>query len=67
MQISLVRISLLPFLKTFHKYLADVFLGLSISLLQFLCYKQNKEKNHSNEIISPKNALAKYLANANFG
>jgi hypothetical protein len=36
-------------------------LGLNISLLGFLCFKQNIEK------ISPKNALAKYLANANFG
>ena len=35
MRISLVRISLLPFFKTFHKYLVYAFLGLFISLLQF--------------------------------
>ena len=44
MQILLVQISLLQFFKTFHKYLAYAFLGLFISLLQFLCYKQNIEK-----------------------
>ena len=31
-----MRISLLRFFKTFQKYLAYVFLGLFISLLQFL-------------------------------
>ena len=36
MQISLVRISLLWFFKTFQKYLAYAFLGLFISLLRFL-------------------------------
>ena len=35
MRISLVRISLLRFFKTFHKYLAYAFLGLFISLLRF--------------------------------
>ena len=40
----LMRISLVPFFKTFHKYLAYAFLGLFISLLRFLCYKQNVEK-----------------------
>jgi hypothetical protein len=44
MRISLARISLWQSFKTFHKYLAYVFLGLFISLLQFLCYKQNIEK-----------------------
>ena len=32
------------FFKTFKKYLADAFFGLSISLLRFLCYVQNIEK-----------------------
>ena len=36
MRISLVRISLLRFFKTFQKYLAYAFLGLLISLLGFL-------------------------------
>ena len=36
MRISLVRISLLGFFKTFQKHLAYAFLGLLISLLQFL-------------------------------
>ena len=44
MEISLVRISLLQFFKTFHIYLAYVFLGLFISLLRFLCYKRDTEK-----------------------
>jgi hypothetical protein len=35
MQISLVRISLLRFFKTFHKYLPYANLGLFISLVQF--------------------------------
>jgi hypothetical protein len=37
MRISLVRISLLRFFKTFQIYLAYAFLGLFISLLRFLC------------------------------
>ena len=44
MRISLVRISLLRFFKTFYKYLAYAFLELFISLLRVLCYKQNIEK-----------------------
>ena len=44
MQISLLRFSLLWFFKTFQKYLAYAFFGLIISLLRFLCYKQNIEK-----------------------
>ena len=36
MRISLVRISLLRFVKTFQKYLAYAFLGLFISLMQIL-------------------------------
>ena len=36
MQISLVQISLVQFFKTFQKYLAYAYLGLFISLLQFL-------------------------------
>ena len=36
MQISLVQITLLQFFKTFQKYLDYEFLGLFISLLQFL-------------------------------
>ena len=36
MRISLVRISLLRFFKTFQTYLAYAFLGLFISLLLFL-------------------------------
>ena len=67
MRISLLRISLLAFFKTFQKYLAYAFFGLIISLLQSLCYKLYIEKKRSNEKISPKNALAKYLAQANFG
>ena len=63
----LMRISLLQLFKTFQKCLAYTFFGLIISLLQFLCYKQNLEKKCSNEIISAKNALAKYLGNAKFG
>ena len=39
MRISLVRISLLRFFKTFQKYLAYAFLGLFISLLRFLLAK----------------------------
>ena len=35
MRISLVQISLLPFFKTFHRYLAYAFLGLFISLSHF--------------------------------
>ena len=35
MQISLVRISLLRFFKTFHKYLLYANFGLIISLVQF--------------------------------
>ena len=35
MQISLVRISLLRFFKTFHKYLPYANFGLFISLVQF--------------------------------
>ena len=34
-----------PLKKTFQKYLAYAFLWQIISLLQFLCYKQNIEKN----------------------
>ena len=65
MRISLLQISLLQFFKTFQKYLAYMFFWLIISLLRFLCYMQNIEKKPSNEIISPKNVLAKYLTNAN--
>ena len=36
MRISLVQISLLWFFKTFQKYLAHAFLGLFISILQYL-------------------------------
>ena len=36
MRISLVRISLLRFFKTFQKYLAYALLGLYISLLRYL-------------------------------
>ena len=36
MRISLLRISLLRFFKTFQKYLPYAFLGLFISLVRFL-------------------------------
>ena len=39
-----MRILLLRFFKNFQKYLAYAFFGLIISLLRFLCYKQNIEK-----------------------
>ena len=38
MRISLVRISLLRFFKTFHKYLPNAKFGLFISLVQLFCY-----------------------------
>ena len=61
----LMRISLLQFFKTFHRYLAYAFFGLFISLVRFLGQKQ--PKNRTNEINSPKFALGKsHLANANF-
>ena len=41
MRISLVRISLLRFFKTFQKYLAYAFLWLLISLLRFYMYLAN--------------------------
>ena len=40
----LMPISLMGFFKIFHKYLAYAFLGLFISILPFLYYKQNTEK-----------------------
>ena len=70
MRISLLRISLLRFFKTFQKYLPNAILGLNISLLRFsLCLLAQKlhKENRSNEIISPKIALGKNLANAKFG
>ena len=51
-RISLVRISLLHFLKTFHKYLPYANFGLFISLAQF--FGQKIAKNRTNEINSPK-------------
>jgi hypothetical protein len=48
MRISLVRISLLRFFKTFQKYLAYAFLGLFISLLRF--FGQKWAKHCANEI-----------------
>ena len=57
MRISLLRISLLRFFKTFQTYLANAFFGLFISLMQFLGYFWPKKR--TNEINSPKNALGK--------
>ena len=61
----LMQISLLQFSKTFQNYLANVILGLLISLMQFF-----GQKSHNNDISimnSQKIAIAKYLANAKFG
>ena len=69
MRISLVRISLLRFFKTFQKYLAYAFLGYLFHycdfctwLMQFwgyLFFGQKQPKNCTNEINSPKFALGK--------
>ena len=76
MQILLVQISLMQFLKTFHKYLPFANFWLFISLVQFFGQKialmkkiaKNSHKaNFSNETNSQKIALAKYLANTKFG
>ena len=70
MRISLLRISLLRFFKTFLKYLSYALLGLIISLLQFFHLPNAFLGLFISEIFlaknSPKNALGKYLANANF-
>jgi hypothetical protein len=63
-----MRMSLLQFFKTFHKYVPYPNFGLFISV-QFFGQKiaQNLHKaNRGNEINSQKIALAKYLANAKF-
>ena len=65
MRISLVRISLSRFFKTFHKYLPHANSGLFISLVQFFGQKiiKNLHKtNRSNEINSQKIAFAQYFA-----
>ena len=70
MRISLLGISLLQFFKTFLKYLSYALLGLIISLLQFFHLPNAFLGLFISEIFlaknSPKNALGKYLANANF-
>jgi hypothetical protein len=66
MRISLVRISLLRFFKTFHKYLPYANFGLFISLVQFFGQK-NSQKIALMKSMSLKFALGKCLANANFG
>ena len=66
MLISLVLISLLQFFKTFHKCLPDASLGLFISWAQFF-WEENGQKIAPKKQMSPKLAIHKYLANAEFG
>ena len=66
MRISLVRISLLRFFKTFQIYLAYAFLGLFISLLRFLLAKNLPNANFGLFYFISAIFLAN-LANANFG
>ena len=60
-----MRISLLQFFKTFQKYLANAFLGQNMSLLRFFIIAKYR-KIAVMKYFDPKNALAKYLANATF-
>ena len=63
----LMQISLLQFSKTFQNYLANVILGLLISLMQFFGQKSHNNDISSKEMNSQKIAIAKYLDNAKFG
>ena len=56
MRISLMRISLVQFLKTFQKYLGNAFGELFISLMLF--FVTNSQKN---EVINPRNAVMKFV------
>ena len=69
-----MRMSLLLYFKRFYKYLADAIFGQIPSLLRLLGYfvqqiavMKKLTANSSNEGISPKIALVKYLAQVKFG